>query len=188
MERSGKVKFLVGDIGRFPVEDLLGREIKPKIDENHTFDVFQWDAENLPVKPESVNVIFDRAGWLWHCIKEYKDEIRLMDSLIVYFKLLNEGGVVVIDAIEGFNKYLDLLPEKAKKVIDKKIRYGILEPSKIFKNPPGQYQPSTVDVITEGTSEDFWFYVGRFFDITDIGEGAARVRILKKKAIELKQD
>lgn len=182
-ERSGRVIFLVGDIGVFPVEDLLNREIKPKIDERHTFDVFQWDAENLPVKPGSVDVIFDRTGWLWHCIREYKDEDRLVDSLIRYNQLLKKDGVVVIDAIEGFDEFFKSLPKKEREQAEEKIRRGVLRPSEIFKKAPGQYQPSTVDVMTKGTGEDFWFYVGRFFEIKDIGEGVTRVRVLKKKVM-----
>lgn len=63
----------------------------------------------------------------------------------------------------------------------KKLEQGYHRPSEIFENPPGQYQPSTVDVINEKTGEDFWCYVGRFFEVNDIGEGVTRVRVLKKK-------
>lgn len=181
--RSGKVNFFVGDIGMFPVGNLISREIAPHIDERHSFNVFQWDAENLPVKPSSVDVIFDRAGWLWHCIREYKDESRLMNSLIGYFNLLKDGGVVVIDAIEGFNDYFETLPKSVREEFEKKLKSGeYFRPAELLDNPPGQYQPSTVDVMTEGTGEDFWFYVERFFDISDIGKGVTKVRVLKKKS------
>ncbi len=181
-ERRSKVNFLVGDIGKFPVDDLLVREITPNTNERCSFTVFQWDAENLPVKSGSVDVIFDRAGWLWHCIKEYKDEERLMNSLINYYNLLKDGGVVIIDAIEGFNEYFESLPIAVQDEFKRKVKSGnYFRPAELLDNPPGQYQPSTVDVMTEGTSDDFWFYVGRFFDIEDIGEGITKVRVLKKK-------
>lgn len=136
--RLGKVNFLVGDIGTFPVGNLISREIAPHTDDRHSFNVFQWDAENLPVKPSSVDVIFDRAGWLWHCIRAYKDEGRLMDSLISYFNLLKEDGVVVIDAIEGFNDYFETLPKSVRKEFEKKLKSGeYFRPAELLDNPPG---------------------------------------------------
>lgn len=184
LSRRGKVNFIAGDMGRYSVKELLDKEVKPYLTDDHHFSIVQWDAENLPVLDGKVNVIFDRAGWLWHCAREFGDQERLLDTLIQYYKKLTIGGIVVIDSIDGFGEYLRSMDSDKLETYMSKLRSETyLRPSEVLENPPGQYQPSTVDAIKVSINDAdyFWNCVSGFFEIHDIGEGVEKVRILKKK-------
>ncbi len=179
-----KVHFLAGDIARFELTQFAQQEQRLSKPSKSTFHGFQWDAEHLPFARGSIDVLFDRAGWLWHCAKEYKDETRLMNTFIQYYELLKPGGILVIDAVEGFKQYEQSLDYQTRRQIRAKMQSGVYyRPSALYTNPPGQYQPSTIDVIQEVVSADFWFYIERFFTIAHCGEGVTKVMVLKKKVV-----
>lgn len=97
--RTGKTTFLVGDISKIKPTKIL-EEIAPYNNEDHQFTYFRWDADRLPIKKGSVDVLWDRKGWLWHSANEGGNKM-VLKALRQYRDLLKPGGIIVTDAIQG---------------------------------------------------------------------------------------
>lgn len=164
-QRVGTTRFLVGDLVSIPSIGKQLEEVKPYLSDNHKFDYFQWNAEQLPVGNQSVDVIWDRKGWLWHCAnikiasEEKSDAIdilrtrrtvrkKLQKAFSEYNRILRVGGILVIDQVDYWYEEF--------------------------------FEPSTVTMIDEHAGRDFG-PLKKAYTIKDIGEGDFKTRILIRK-------
>jgi hypothetical protein len=97
--RTAESLFLVGDISSLPLEPTQKQEQRG----NKTLQYFRWDAHELPLSPQSVDIIWDRKGWLWHILSE-KNEVLMIETMKNYFELLRPNGAIVIDSIQDFER------------------------------------------------------------------------------------
>lgn len=173
--RSGRSLFLVGDLDRIDYTKIQ----KPN------FQCFRWDAEWLPLNFESVDVIWDRKGFLWYPASSH-NKASLKTTFYDYFVILKQGGCIVIDAIEGFRNYERSLPKDEKnKIIEMRRLYNAREVTyadylAAYLNPPGQYEQSTDGLIKE-TGFDILKYFPHEYEEHFIGEGLTRVSVIVKR-------
>lgn len=163
-QRTGTTRFLIGDLISIPSIGRQLEEIKPYLSDNHRFNYLQWNAEQLPVENQSVDVIWDRKGWLWHCAnieiaserKGYVDTLRtrqvrrkkLQEALSEYNRILRVGGMIIIDSADyWYEEFFEL---------------------------------STVTMVNERADRNFWSDLGNGYTMEDIGEGDLKTRILIK--------
>ncbi|MBI2022050.1 hypothetical protein HYS93_04210 [Candidatus Daviesbacteria bacterium] len=186
-----KSHFLVGDIRQIdPNSTYPNLCFSTVLDEAGScrrgaigFQYFRWDAERLPIAPGAVNVLWDRKGWLWHLANDIKDPQRLWENFRRYHRILVKDGILVIDAIEGFDRSLTDGQRRKLHQMYEEFQKGEVEkylPSDIFPDPPGQYEHSTVDLISK-CDPDIWNKLPWLFAIKDVGEGVEKVRVLVKK-------
>ncbi|TSC85971.1 MAG: hypothetical protein G01um10147_1038 [Microgenomates group bacterium Gr01-1014_7] len=98
-----RTTFLAGDLLQTNPYCLM-QAVQPLQNENHKFAYFRWDAEYLPVAPNSADIIWDRKGWIWHCVNDLKDKTRLRNTFDAYWNILKPGGSLVLD---NMNQYAD---------------------------------------------------------------------------------
>ncbi|MEK9153916.1 MAG: hypothetical protein AAB798_00425 [Patescibacteria group bacterium] len=183
--REGRGMFLVGDIAHLNL-DLS--HIQKFSSDNH-FQYFQWDAERLPIKNGTVDMLWDHKGWLWFSCRA-EDPNRFFSSLDQYYKLLRENGCIVIDDIGWFKDYLEhaSILQKLRERFVRNLKYkydlGNIQSSSIIdKDHRGQsleYEPSTVDRIQD-LNIDAWEKIVKKFDMAVVGSGAGRVMVLRKR-------
>lgn len=186
-QREGKNLFLIGDLlpGLDPKPVLGGQDISD--DKGHRLAFFRWDAESLPVKPNSVDVIWDRKGWVWHLAADIKSNPRLIRTFRNYHHLLKPGGSLVLDANDQFDHYVATLSRRDRCIYMKRMyldNIGSLpksRPSQFYPGLPiGQYERSTVNQI-DRLDPDLWTDLEKYFRIQDIGRGVFKHRVLIKK-------
>lgn len=186
------IEFITGDLAHISGELLIKHLPKPEL--NAIFTYQRWDAENLPLDPNSANVIWDRKGYFWHCaewIRENKQSPeRLMAILREYQSILKPGGIIVIDAVP-FHSILEVLkPNNIKPFINAILKqamsshYRGVSPSQMLPDTHGQYEESTVqqiDKLSKRLGHNIWEDIGKYFEIVDVGAGLYKVRVLRKK-------
>ncbi len=177
LRRSGAVQFLVGDIQEEAVVGVQN-QVRPTGD----FTRFVWNADQLPVRPGVVDVIWERKAWLWHSAIDF-DRIKIWETLHQYYDLLKTGGSIVMDAMDGFKLYhehvlqsTDFSVKMAQHYAEKKK----FRPSELFPNAPGQYESSTANVLEEAFPP-IWKFLEEDFEIRDIGSSLLKVKTLTKK-------
>ncbi|MDP3725771.1 MAG: class I SAM-dependent methyltransferase [bacterium] len=182
--RRAKGLFLVGDISELELQ----QDQVQRTSQDHHFQYFRWDAEHLPIKDRSVDVIWDRKGWLWHCANR-KDIERLLETFQQYQKLLKDGGSIIVDNIPGYEQLVENLSAgEQMKILWIKLlaisRIKKIKHSDTFPKRSTQYEPSTVDKIRQIKSYenvDILRKLAEWFEIFDIGQGIERVLIFKKR-------
>lgn len=179
--RKGSSLFLAGDILSLNPSKLL--QSTAPVSPSRRFHYFQWDAEALPLNPGSVDVLWDRKGLVWHASQRGNRE-ELLDIFRSYHKLLKKNGAVILDNIQ-FSVYQNSL--NPLQTFQSFVRDG-LTPLKIIKRPSdlfpgkpfGQYEHSTVDLISEfGLS--FRREVESLFAIYNVGSGILRTKALVRR-------
>lgn len=189
-QRTGRARFLAGDIREISLEDLRPKRQAVISESGRTdcsFDYFRWDAERLPIREHSVDVLWDRKGWLWHCSRNFKEPERLRQSCQSYYDLLSPGGCLVVDSIDGFDDSIDDEQRRKLFAMHRSFQLGVIKgfrPSELLDNPPFQYEHSTVDVMTD-CDPGIWDYLADFFKIQDIGEGVSKVRVMVKSEVKV---
>lgn len=144
------------------------------------FQFIQSDARNIPVARGSVDVLFDRKGWIWHASNvNTLNTKRVFTAFEHYYQLLKPGGILVVDAISGFREYLEQLTEEQQNRILASIGKN-MDPREVYENPPGQFEPSTVEMLDIYTPR-IWARIEPLYEMHDIGEGQLRVRVLTKR-------
>lgn len=185
--RKGKSLFLASDMLNIQTTgtDQFLRKVCSYQSPQSRFQYFLGDVERLPIQAGKVDVLWDRKGLLWHlafrCITNMdayeanKLRFRLQMTFGIYGLLLRPKGCLVIDSIDGFKDYLQGLndEEGLREVTDHR-------PSIMFPNAPGQYEPSTVDHITDAYPQ-IWDRLSTVYDIEDIGLGTLKTRVLRKR-------
>lgn len=184
--RGGSSLFLCGDILSLKPNQLVKQASFPGSVE-HRFCYFRWDAEALPLRPGSVDVILDRKGWIWHCAKDSKNKLRLAEAFKSYHGLLKKNGCLVLDNNQDV-AYLRLSILNTTNI--RRLMGGILAEFRIRPRPrpselyPGtlvsQYEASTVDVV-DGRDPQIWTDLQKLFSIQDIGSGSLKTRVLIRK-------
>lgn len=178
---------MVGDITPIELEQSQVR----RTSKTGEFQYFRWDAEHLPVRNNSVDMIWDRKGWLWHCANK-KDVGRFLATIDQYRNLLKDGGCIVVDNIAGFSQVVESMSpgEEMHSLLSALFALGRIKkiaPSELVpKRIANQYEPSTVDNIDKLSSAkegDIWGKLMDKFEVVDLGYGAERIRILRKKRV-----
>lgn len=186
LTRKGKSLFLVGDL----LPELDPRAFLGQSDlsdgKGHRLAFFRWDAETLPIKPNSADIIWDRKGWVWHLAADIKDNARLVRAFKKYQRLLKSGGSLILDANDRFDEYLEKisLTERCRftrqMYLDNMGAFPKSRPSQYYPGSPiGQYERSTVEQI-DRLNFDLWAELENLFNIQDIGEGIFKHRVLTK--------
>ena len=179
-ERKGRGTFLVGDISRLNVDAADFQ----KISETGVFQYFRWDAEYLPIKNGSVDMLWDRKGWLWY-LAEKNDSQRFMETIQQYYDLLRDGGCVVVDNINWYEKYAKSMGGNAVLRSEFLMLLGAsglvqTRPSILIPHPQAtEYERSTTDAMARmhyEVDEDLF----KKFEMSTMGSGAGRVRIMRK--------
>lgn len=184
--RRGSNLFLCGDMLPIKPNHILKQTFLLGSSE-HRFCYFRWDAEALPLRPGSVDVIWDRKGWLWHCAEDSRDKLRLAEAFRSYYDLLKGNGCLVLDNNQDV-AYLGLSILNAINIKrltrDALIKFRIMprcRPSELYPEAlVSQYEKSTVDVVTERDPR-IWNRLSELFDIRDIGSGPLATRVLVRK-------
>jgi hypothetical protein len=179
--RRGKVRFIAGDISEIEAP----ADLKSVTTKTGSFQFFRWDAERLPVAPASVDLVWDRKGWLWHNATTFQKPARWLASLMAYAATLKPGGAVVIDHPPGWTELKRHDYGSIGALDEPGVREAAERASKATgKTVAPQFEPSTVDQVDRmawETGTNVWQLVAQHFEIIDVGEGASRMRILKKK-------
>lgn len=85
------------------------------------FSYYEWNASNLPIETEVVDLLFDRKGWLWHCAKA-GDRNKLESALEEYRRVLKARvGCLIIDD----NPYIPRVTESTAIVMQRHISRNI---------------------------------------------------------------
>jgi len=128
IKRSNNVHFIAGDIADVALDRRILNGAGP--------DYARLDALNLPFKNNSVDIIFDKKGLLWHAcvdsIGSEKKTILFKKVLEEFTRILSEkDGSIIIDAIEEDN---------ALQVIDKEeTEENIYRCKKIYKGNEDEF-------------------------------------------------
>lgn len=184
--RSGSSTFLVGDLLPIDPKSVIEAANIPD-DTQNKFTYFHWDAEALPIQNNSVDVIWDRKGWVWHAVYNFQDSERLDKAFKDYHELLKPGGIIVLDANPSYTDYLRSLSRKDKLNMAMNrlfIKSGLrakAKPSEFYTgSPQGQYEDSTVGMINKNYPL-FWITASNIFGISDYGSGTLAHRVFVKK-------
>jgi hypothetical protein len=183
---GGESIFVVGDRA----------EVRPKTASassgEASFQFLRWDASKPPVRRGTVDVIWDRKGWLWYGAHVKPTTVvnveRTLASLAEYARLLKPGGCIVVDHIEGYADYQPQLTQLKGEISRLRAAGETVDFEAAAKAMPAgahQLEPSTVDEIRtagETVGVDLWSIISRRFEILDLGEGVLRVRVLRKRA------
>ncbi len=142
----------------------------------------QASASDIPFPHDSLNVIWDRKGWLWYCAR--LGEKRLIKLAFEhYYEKLVPGGVIIADAISDwslFGQSNSIEPD----AIFKKAYYDYLQkgsqttPSACFPNATNQYEISTFELLLRTTNLKSIESLGFSSELT--GEGILKSVIFKK--------
>lgn len=185
--RTGSSKFFVGDISRVevPLDDVSKKTA------NGTFQYFRWDAEHLPLKDETVDVIWDRKGWLWHLAMDGSSN-KVLKAFTQYYRLLKPGGSIVVDAIlenPRAMKSVIAITRTAIKELSFKLRGKKFQPSDTQPYEQRQYEPSTIWALRTHMSGEMSIRreLQYMFDITYVGEGRARVCVFTKRSTHARE-
>lgn len=155
-ERQGKILFLVGDISDVNPSPLL-HENQIQNNQYQQFHYFKWNANALPISNQSVDVIWDRKGWLWHLAENAK------------FLSEGEGRQMVLSA---FDQYFQLLSNKGVLIVD-------------ATTSTQQAEISTVQLLSDLFKDDKGDILGDRFDIIDISDGKQKFRVFRLKLARL---
>lgn len=184
--RTGSNLFLAGDMREINLGTQKPILISTSDEYSHRFNFFRWDAENLPFANGSVDIIWDRKGWLWHLSEHIGNADRLLRTLESYRRLLKAGGCIVTDNIMGFDTYIQNLPygQALEFLVAETLHeaglVGGFELSTLMPYAPGQYEESTVNKINE-LNAGIWSRISDQFSIEDVGLSILRNRVLVKK-------
>lgn len=148
--RRGRSTFLVGDLCLPPLSRTsISRKGKKSI-----FQYFKWDAEALPIAPQTADMIWDRKGWLWHAAIDLPPQ-RFFLAIHRYYEALKTGGSIVID-------HADKEASEAR-----------------FES-----EPSTVNMIRKcqvPNNPKLEETMRAMFEVKVIGSGIGRVNVLQKR-------
>jgi hypothetical protein len=79
-QKGREITTLAGDIGRVITKETLTSLLDPP-ENNSRFHFFRWDAQKMQFKKEAVentvNVLWDRRGVLWHQAEFYVEKHHL---------------------------------------------------------------------------------------------------------------
>lgn len=151
--RNGKSVFIVGDISSLEIPD--DRKQKNIQEGKGRFLYVQMNGNELPIRDEAINVLWDRKGNLWHIAaenteKSYDDLIAAIEH---YRKKLTRDGSIVIDAI----------PQEIS-----------AESSTI--------EESTISKFNKlKRSKELWEYIHTHFEVMELGRGLSSIVVFKKK-------
>lgn len=170
IKRTGKVTVITGDRVTLQIPPTIKQNIN--VSNDNIYHIV-WDAKNLPLPNKSVDVIYDKKGALWYLASTNLINI-FIGCLESYRSKLKDGGIVVIDNIEGFTEWgseLDYIADEfgrgfADKVLQK------------YNADQSQQELSTVDRITKAFGQEIWLEISRMFHIVDVGIGKHKVRVL----------
>ena len=182
--RKGHALFLAGDISDVAVD----RSDIRRDEEQGIFQYFKWDASNMPVRGGSVDMLWDRKGWLWHAAYTKRPK-QFLESLENYHRLLKDNGCVVVDAIPGYFQELNRMS------LSKELKNSILfvlgylnirkvRPAELFRPGVDQFEESTVDLIDVMGGKRYgrvWEKIDTMFDVEFIGQGVGTVCVMRKK-------
>lgn len=183
--RQGQSRFLVGDISENPLEETQIQQST----ETGAFQYFRWDAEHLPIRSASVDMIWDRKGWLWHTANANKPEL-FIKALTDYELLLKQGGCIVIDDIGTFEETMRRMPihRQILGVFLFLLQAANIRPTRYEEVFAGsgalEYEDSTTRVIGTMDEKNNTRVLRQFsdrFDFLSVGTGAGRMLVMRKK-------
>lgn len=105
--RKGNTVVVAGDIRAI---DLDAAECTlPPQKNDASFHYIRLNAARIPLRNDSVDVIWDRKGWLWHVANEaYGDYMNIECAFDYYHNLLKKNGIIVLDANPN-NPLIDII-------------------------------------------------------------------------------
>lgn len=161
----------------------------------HTFQYLQADAALLPICNGSVDILWDRKGWLWH-LADTQQVDSLQDTLLQYKQKLKPQGAIVIDAISTLDverwriylsalvlvlglPFLAVLPLLQPNML-KVLPQEVVQFDRFLLN---QYEQSTWQLFKElGAYTSFMDWLHEHFFIVALGDGKERVTVLRPKS------
>lgn len=187
---QGPLTFLAGDWHRFPNQS----QVIETDGGSHIFQTYQGDAHHLPVADNSVDVIWDRKGWLWH-VSDKKNPQLIVEVLEQYQSKLKEGGVLVFDAIVDMEAIdeeiwravavLTLMPLNLVVLILAKITH-LPVPARLlllYRHFYDQFEESTWELMTQADPHhEIDSYIKEHFIADKLGTRKSRVMALRKRS------
>lgn len=112
--RSSKFIMLTGDLSNVDASQAI-EEASRISNKNYMLSFKQGDADDLPVEDESLDLLWDRKGRMWH-VTGKRDALGVLER---YYAYLKPGGVIVLDADLGTPDNGLVLPSTEQRVRDK---------------------------------------------------------------------
>lgn len=162
--------------GLFIVTDL--RHISfptPALKKNNShFAMLQANVNRLPFLSNSVDMIWDRKGGIWHSYNFWYP-FSVYKLLSKYHRLLKPGGVVVLDALEG----RPTLRVRSISDVIRILQLSEIRPSDLFEATE-QYESSSAEVFDHLPKKE-QRKIKKYFTQKIIGEKKTRVMVLQKR-------
>jgi hypothetical protein len=177
--RQGFSSFTAGDLTIHPDYYQM---IPPSPDPSrYQFSIRQMNASTIDLPNHSVNTIWDRKGWIWHCARMETFRPEITDAFDVYARVLQPGGSIVIDAMPGFRRDRRAINDRVGRSIDNDFQFHRpprFTPADLYiRDNIGQYEESTVDVLQTYTPTA-WNEIQKRFQVRLLGDGKHQICVL----------
>lgn len=178
LTRQGRTHFMAGDL---IIQPDYYQIIPPSPDPlRHRFTLEAMNAFELDNPDQSVDLLWDRKGWLWYCTRMPASRPFIEQAFDEYKRVLKPGGSIVIDAIEGYKYDRSAINNWKGNQIDDDFHFQRpprFTPEELYVRDVAQYEESTVDLMRT-YAPAMWLQLATLCQIQMIGEGRQRVCVL----------